>query len=74
MCLSLTLQKIPQMLIIENFYTKKSIEFENSVILKEFLKMQNPTAMRYYKKIIEQTLKIEILNYGNSIEIRNKVK
>lgn len=60
------------MLIMKDLYTGEPLEFENSSTLKEFLKMQNPTALVYYKQIAESSKPIKIYGSGESIVIKAK--
>ncbi len=58
------------MLILKDFFTRENVEFENSTGLIDFLKMQNPTVLRSYKKQFEDIkpdLKIE--GIGSNIRI-----
>ncbi len=61
------------MLLIDFMDDKKTHEFGNSSALKEFLKMQNPTVLNYYKKQAESLFPIKITGSGNNIHIKNIV-
>lgn len=52
---------------------KKTHEFGNSSALKEFLKMQNPTAFKHYKSQAESLFPIKITGSGDNTHIKNMV-
>jgi hypothetical protein len=56
------------MLVVDNCFTGETLEFKNSTELKEFLKFQNPTALRKYKSILSDKLpNIKIDGMGSGI-------